>query len=145
MAASRLRTRMRHVALGALLLALALAPGLAMAQAKGVPDAPPVERILARHNGFDLPAGFETKDGRQLPEGTYDLLLIESADRYYIQLTNTRTHKGLRVSAESNGEFLSEITGASETSVAIQSEKGRETFRFNVGEFTVATQLRKGS
>ncbi|MGD8376426.1 MAG: hypothetical protein PVF68_09810 [Acidobacteriota bacterium] len=134
-------SRLRALLCVPVLLGLLLAPGLVMAQATGVPDAPPQERILARHEGFELPGGFRTADGRLLPEGTYDLLVIESGDRYYIQLTNTETRKGIRVGAEASGELLEEVSP--EASVDIESEKGQETFRFNLGELTVATTLRK--
>ena len=144
MAPWRLRTWTCVTLLGAVLLA----PGLAMAQSKGVPDAPPVDHILARHGGFTFPKGFETSDGRRLPKGTYDLLLIESGARYYIQLMNTETLRGIRVAAEATGQLLLDATGTRETSVHIRSEEGRDTFHFTMGEFTVAfplSELRKAS
>ncbi len=109
---------------------------------KGVPDAPPIEKILARHDGFVFPRGFETRDGRSLPEGTYDLVLIESGSRYYIQLINRDTQKGIRVAAEATGELVQEMLDPV-PSVSIRSEKGGDRFLFHVGSFTASIPLRE--
>lgn len=153
MATSQFR-RLAYVALAVLLAA----PVLAWAQAEGVPDAPPaqrlslrgpmgvpdappVERILARHEGFTFPRGFETPDGRHLPKGTYDLLLVEAEGQYFIQMMNTETLKGIRVAAETTGALLQEVSVPPVPSVQLRSEAGRDSFLFVVGEFTARVPL----
>ena len=84
--------------LAMLLLSFAV-PSLASPEAMGIPDAPPVEKIVARHDGFDIPGGFDTPDGRHFPGGTYDLALIERGGRYYLQLTHQSSRRGIRVAA----------------------------------------------
>jgi hypothetical protein len=123
----------------ALLLATAATTLPAMAQAMGVPDAPPVERIVARHEAFTFPTGFRTSDGRDVPQGTYDLLLIESEDRYFIHLIDRTTRKGIRLAAEGSGDLL--VEAGAPTSVLIRSDSGKDRFLFVVGAFTATVPL----
>ena len=61
-------------------------------EAIGIPDAPPVEQVVARQDGVMIRDGFELASGRHFPGGPYDLALIECAGRYYLQLTHSETH-----------------------------------------------------
>ena len=116
-------------------------PAVAGGSSKGVPDAPPIEKILARHDGFIFPTGFVTGDGHKLPQGEYDLVLIESSDRYFIQLINRQTHRGVRVAAEASGELIRELTSP-EPTVSLQSDEGHERFEFQLGSFTASVALK---
>ena len=99
--------RTRTTVLLAALVVLLAAPALAAPEppALGVPDAAPVERLIARHDGFEFPMGFETPDGRKLPAGSYDLAIIERGGVYFLQLTSQRTRRGIRVPVEASGKL----------------------------------------
>ena len=98
--------------LTAVLLSVA-APALAAPDAIGIPDAPPVERVVSRHDGFELPGGFETSNGQHFPGGVYDLALIERGGRYYLQLTHRGTHRGVRVSVRAKAPATAPAAGRS--------------------------------
>ena len=139
------RTIGRWVCLAGLCLVVA-APTLALTEspATGIPDAPgPADRVLARHDGFELTRGFVTRGGTELPKGTYDLKLIECAGQYFIRLVNRDTRKGLRVSAETEGDLGGDPEGpAAEVEASIRTEDGEDSLVLEHGEFTAALRLR---
>ena len=135
----------RMVCLAGLCLVVT-APTLAFPEspATGVPDAPgPADRVLARHDGFELTRGFVTSGGTELPEGTYDLELIECAGQYFIRLVNRDTRKGLRVTALTEGDLEADPEGpTAEVEVSIRTEDGKDSLILQQGGFTAALLLR---
>lgn len=131
--------RTRTTVLLAGLAALVTVPALAGPEppALGVPDAAPVERLIARHDGFDFPMRFETPDGRQLASGSYDLALIERGGVYFLQLTSRRTRRGIRVPVEARGR----LEAAPERDVQVQLGDGSRTLLMSRDDFVATFPL----
>ncbi|MGD8376815.1 MAG: hypothetical protein PVF68_11790 [Acidobacteriota bacterium] len=100
--------RFSRILLGLLVVALVCtAPAFAEGKAIGIPDAPPVERVVARE-GMAIPEGFEAAGGRRLPGGEYDLALIECGGRYYLEMTHRVSRVGIRIPVQWDTPTLAE-------------------------------------
>ena len=131
--------------LGALVLAVTTTP----AQMPAAPASPggmvPVtEKVLARHEGFELSVALKTVDGDRFRQGFYDVSVIQAGDQYFLQLIHRTTRRGIRIPATFRGRIDARIATSDETRMWIRTEPTRSVFTFETDTFTVESVLGYG-
>jgi len=142
---ARTSVQVLTLVIGAMLASTAWGPARADAPAADAATlTPEVEKVLARHEGFELEVAIKAVDGTRFRQGTYDVSVVVRGDEVFIQMIHTATRRGVRLPANLKGSAQSRMATSDETKMLVRSVSDRTIFRFEATSFVAESILANG-